>query len=79
MDRHYEGGHMIPERVRRFALEAPGQAGADWLARLPAIVDDCRRRWLRCCPASGFWLLEDEGCGWERALSVADALDAIGR
>ncbi len=36
---------MIPERVKRFALEARGQAGAAWLARLPAIVDECARHW----------------------------------
>ena len=36
---------MLPERVVRFALEARGQDGADWLARLPVILDACTRRW----------------------------------
>ena len=36
---------VIPERVACFALEARGAAGADWLARLPALVDACAARW----------------------------------
>jgi streptomycin 6-kinase len=36
---------MIPEPVTRFALEARGAAGAEWLSRLPAILDGCVRRW----------------------------------
>lgn len=42
----------IPEELVRTVLELNGAAGRNWLDRLPAIVDDCARRWsLTMAPA----------------------------
>ncbi len=42
---------VIPEPIKRFNREARGQAGMDWLARLPEVLASCARRWnLRVGP-----------------------------
>ena len=35
----------IPDTVARFAASAYGQAGADWLRRLPTLVAECAEAW----------------------------------
>ena len=36
---------VIPEAFVRCMAEVHGPAGQDWIARLPALLADCERRW----------------------------------
>ena len=35
----------VPDNFRRCMRELYGEAGLEWLNRLPAILDECERRW----------------------------------
>lgn len=37
--------HPVPEAFARTIAEVHGAAGIDWLERLPALLDECARRW----------------------------------
>jgi streptomycin 6-kinase len=37
--------YTIPEKFARFMIELHEDAGAAWLERLPALIDDCAQRW----------------------------------
>src|SRR5262245_53512529 len=36
---------ILPRGLTRTNIDLHGEAGAAWLRRLPAIVDECARRW----------------------------------
>jgi streptomycin 6-kinase len=63
----------IPEELARATIEFRGQAGTEWLDRLPALVSDLERRWSLEAgpPFPGLWV------NWVAPANCADGTAAV--
>ena len=64
---------LITEELVRSTIQLRGEAGAQWLERLPALIADCERRWRIEVgpPFSGLWI------NWVAPANRADGTPAV--
>ncbi|MDQ3912230.1 MAG: aminoglycoside phosphotransferase family protein [Actinomycetota bacterium] len=64
---------FITGELVRSTIQLRGEAGAEWLRRLPALIADCERRWRIEVgqPFSGLWI------NWVETATCADGAPAV--